>query len=535
VRKDVLVRPIFEFLASQPVLLVFILIGIGAGIGHVKVKGISLGAAAVLFVAIGASASATAVDVDLEVPEMVGTIGLVLFTFTVGVVSGANFFASLKTGWRPILAMVGLLFVAAGVAYGGGKVLGLDEATVAGTFAGGVTNTPSLAAARAATGSDAPTVGYAVAYVFGVLGMIVFAMLALRSASKDSDAPPALINRTVRVETTGEPSIADLEARFDEQIKFSRVRHGEGTPVLTAAEDDVLRVNDLVSVVGPADFVNEVTHQLGHTSSHDLGGDRRYLDFRRMTVSNPSLAGRTIGELDLENTFGARVIRVRRGDVDMLASDSFVLQAGDRARVVGPRERMRDVSKFFGDSAKGFSDLNPLALALGLAIGIGLGAIQVPIPGFTFALGAAAGTLIVGLVFGRLGRIGPLVTTMPVSSAQALTELGLLLFLAQAGSRAGTQIASAFSSGEWIKIIVLGAAVTCVMGLGLLFAMKRFFAMGGTKLSGILGGAQTQPAVLAFASGRTNNDARVALGYALVYPAAMIVKILLGQILGTIH
>jgi putative transport protein len=516
-------------------LLVFLLVGVGAGIGHIKVKGISLGAAAVLFTAIGASAWATSLDIELEVPEIIGTVGLVLFTFTVGVVSGANFFASLKTGWRPILAMMALLFLAAGVAYGGGKVLGMDEATAAGTFAGAVTNTPALAAARAASGSDAPTVGYAVAYIFGVLGMIVFAMLALRSASKDTDVPPALVNRTVRVETTAEPSIADLEARFEGHIKFSRIRHGEGTPVLTAAEDDVLRVNDLVSVVGPAGFVNEVTRTLGHPSSHDLGGDRRYLDFRRVTVSNPELAGRAVGELDLEEKLGARIIRVRRGDVDMLASDTFVLQAGDRARVVGPRERMAEVSKYFGDSAKGFSDLNPFALAVGLALGVGLGALTIPIPGFRFALGSAAGTLIIGLIFGRLGRIGPFVTTMPVSSAQALTELGLLLFLAQAGSRAGTQIATAFASGEWIKILALGAAVTCVMGLGLLFTMKRFFGIGGTKLSGILGGSQTQPAVLAFANGRTNNDARVALGYALVYPAAMIVKILLGQILGTLQ
>ncbi|MDR0433014.1 MAG: transporter [Bifidobacteriaceae bacterium] len=525
----------FEFLTAQPLLLVFILVGLGAGIGHLKIKGIGLGAAAVLFVAIGGSAWATALDVELEVPEIVGTVGLVLFTFTIGVVSGANFFASLKNGWRPILAMVALLFLGAGVAYGGGRVLGLDEATAAGTFAGAVTNTPALAAARAATGSDAPTVGYAVAYIFGVLGMIAFALLALRSAAKDTDAPPALINRTVRVETTSEPSIADLEARFEGRIKFSRVRHGEGTPVLTAAEDDVLRVDDLVTVVGPGDFVDEVTHLLGHVSSHDLGGDRRYLDFRRVTVSNPAIAGRAIGELDLENRLGARVIRVRRGDVDMLASDSLVLQAGDRARVVGPRERMEGVSRYFGDSAKGFSDLNPFALAVGMAIGIGIGVIAIPIPGFRFSLGAAAGTLIVGLIFGRIGRIGPVVTTMPVSSAQALTELGLLLFLAQAGTRAGTQIATAFSSGEWIKIIVLGAAVTCVVGLGLFVVMKHGFGVGGTKLSGMLGGTQTQPAVLAFANGRTNNDARVALGYALVYPAAMIVKILLGQILGTIN
>jgi putative transport protein len=521
-----------EYLASQPILLVFLLVAIGAGLGHIKVKGISLGAAAVLFVAIALAAWAAAYDVELAVPEIVGTLGLVLFTFTVGVVSGANFFASLRNGWRPILAMVVLLVLGAAAAFAGGKILGLDEATAAGTFAGAVTNTPALAAAREAAGSEAPTVGYAVAYIFGVLGMLIFTVIALRGASKDTDAPPALVNRTVRVETTKEPSIADLEERFEGRIKFSRVRHGEHTPILTAQDDDVLRVNDLVTVVGPADFVSEITHLLGHKSSHDLGTDRRYLDFRRVTVSNPAVAGRPIGDLNLEESMGARVIRVRRGDVDMLASDSLILQAGDRARVVAPRERMKEVSKFFGDSAKGLSDINPFAFALGMTLGIGLGLIVWKIPGFNFALGSAAGTLIVGLIFGRIGRIGPIPTAMPVSSAQALTELGLLLFLAQAGSKAGGQIASAFSSGEWIKILALGFVVTCIVGGGLLLVMPRFFGVGGTKLSGMLGGTQTQPAVLAFANDRTGNDARVALGYSLVYPAAMIIKILLGQILG---
>jgi putative transport protein len=521
-----------EFLSQQPVLLVFLLVGVGAAIGHVKFKGLSLGAAAVLFLSIGLSAYAASVEVQLEIPEIVGTLGLVMFTFTVGIVSGANFFASLRTGWRPILAMIGLLALAAAVAFGFGKVLGLEQDTVAGTFAGATTNTPALAASLGATGTDAPTVGYAVAYIFGVLGMLAFTIMALRGAAKDTDVPPALVNRTVRVEVATEPSIADLESRFEGQIKFSRVRHGEGTPILTAAEDDVLRVDDLVTVVGPSDFVNEVTRILGHKSSHRLESDRRYLDFRRVTVSNPALAGRAIGELDLEEALGARVIRVRRGDVDMLASDSLVLQAGDRARVVAPRERMNDVSKFFGDSARGLSDINPMALAIGLAAGIFLGSVTIPIPGFPFALGSAAGTLLVGLVFGRVGRIGRFVTTMPVSSAQALTELGLLLFLAQAGNRAGSQIAQAFSSGEWLKILVLGALVTLTLGVGMFVVMRRLFHVGGTKLSGMLSGSQTQPAVLAYANDRTNSDPRVALGYALVYPAAMIVKILLGQLLG---
>ena len=133
---------------------------------------------------------------------------------------------------------------------------------------------------------------------------------------------------------------------------------------------------------------------------------------------------------------------------------------------------------------------------------------------------------------GRLGRIGSVVTALPKSANAVMSELGLLLFLAQAGTNAGGQIGQAFSGDEWWKILLLGILVTSIMAVGLYAAMRSIFKMGGTRLSGLLGGAQTQPAVLAFANGRTGADPRVALGYALVYPVAMITKILVAHFLG---
>ncbi|MDR0945552.1 MAG: transporter, partial [Bifidobacteriaceae bacterium] len=166
---------VMKFLADEPILLIFLLIGLGSIVGRIKAKGVSLGSSAVLFVAIALSAWAHALGVTMEIPEVVGTMGLALFTFAVGIISGANFFASLRKGWRPILTMVGVLIVGAGLAYVVGRALGLSEAVTAGTFAGAITNTPALAAVRAVTGSDTPTVGYAVAYVYGVAGMLIFA------------------------------------------------------------------------------------------------------------------------------------------------------------------------------------------------------------------------------------------------------------------------------------------------------------------------------------------------------------------------
>ncbi|WP_296132663.1 hypothetical protein [uncultured Corynebacterium sp.] len=181
-----------------------------------------------------------------------------------------------------------------------------------------------------------------------------------------------------------------------------------------------------------------------------------------------------------------------------------------------------------GDSSQGLTDINPVSLGLGLAVGIFVGHIDIPLPGgSSFNLGAAAGVLIVALVMARIGRIGSTVTALPHSANTVLAELGLLLFLAQAGTNAGGEIAGAFSGGSWWKILVLGALITTVVAAGFAVVLRRVLRVGATKTAGALAGAQTQPAVLAFANNRTNTDQRVALGYAMVYPAAMIVKILI--------
>jgi putative transport protein len=525
---------VFDWGSRQELLLLALLVGLGALLGRVRLAGAQLGAAGVLFLSLGLGAWADMHGHALAVPEVLGALGLTLFTFTIGITSGPGFFASLRRGLGSMLAVVAVLIAGAGVAVGLGQLLGLDGRLVAGAFAGALTNTPALAAAREAAGQSAlPTLGYAVTYPFGVLGMLLAASLALQRRATDHDLPAPLVHASVRVETPLCPSIRELEQRHAHGVRFSRVQPGGSREPMHAATDaDVLCRNDLVEVVGPANLVERVALELGHVSSHELVADRSTLDFRRVTLSNQLLAGHTLAELDLARRFGATVTRVRRGDVDMLATHQVVLQPGDRLRLVAPPDKIAAVSAYFGDSERGTADINPVALGLGLALGIGLGKLALPLPGATLAIGSAAGTLLVGLVFGRLGRVGPLVTTMSNAAAQALGELGLLIFLAQAGTRAGGLLGEAFASGAWLKLLLLGAVVTATVAAGVYAVMRRGFGMGGTRLSGVLAGTQTQPAVLAFANVRTAHDGRVAQGYALVYPAAMIAKILLGQVLG---
>lgn len=524
----------FYALQENDVLLLFLLLGVGMVFGSVKVKGIKLGAAAVLFTAMALTAWALTYGYELQVAHDIGILGLALFAFAIGINAGPTFFNTLKTAVGPIIAMVVVVAAAGVLAWGVGNALGMSPALIGGTYAGAITNTPALSAAGQASGDTATaTVGYSITYLWGVFGMLIAAGFALSKARHDKDAPSPLVNRTIRVERDDNPRVGDLFDRAGGQVTFSRLRRGETGPILRPKMEDTLDRDDLVTVVGNEKAVAAIISQLGHSSTHSLISDRSYLDFRRITVSDPKLAGRTIASLDLSGKFEATISRVRRGDIDMIGAPNLVLQQGDRVRVVAPTGTMTKISKFFGDSAHGLSDINPVALGLGMALGILIGNLPIPTPGgASFTIGSAAGTLLVGLVMGRIGRVGRVVTSVPYTTCMVLAELGLLVFLAYAGTKAGSQILNAFTSGAWTNILLLGFLITTFVAVGLYVTMRFMFKMGGTRLAGVLGGTQTQPAVLAFANSRTQNDPRVALGYAMVYPVAMVAKILVAQVLG---
>lgn len=526
-------RAVLTFLSEQPLVFAFALVCLGTALGQVKARGVGLGPAAVLFAALGISAFADAHGTPVEVPALIGTLGLMLFTFTIGVASGSVFFHNVRTGWRLILATIGLLLA---VGVGGvliGQALGLPMPVIAGTFAGALNNTPALGAAVESAGSSAPTVGYAVAYLFGATAPLLLVGLALRRRANDPDTPAKVVTMPVRVERTdGFATLGDVIEHYSEEITFSRVRHDEDGPVRTAMLDDPLRVGDVLVIDGPVDIVEEVVGRLGHLSTHRIEAESVRLAMRRITVSNKDLVGKNLADLRLPQRFDAAVTRLRRGDVDRIARPESVLQMGDRLRVICPADAMDEVTTFLGDSSRGYSELNPLALAGGLVLGALIGLFV--IPGTGLSLGIAAGCLLVGLVFGRLGRIGPVVTGMPGSAAQALTELGLLLFLVQAGNTAGGQIDYAFSSGEWLPILLLGFFFTTALIGGSYLLVRRVFHVGGTKTAGMIGGIQTQPALLAFANSMAGNDPRIAVGYALVYPAMMFAKILFANVVGSL-
>jgi putative transport protein len=250
-----------------------------------------------------------------------------------------------------------------------------------------------------------------------------------------------------------------------------------------------------------------------------------------MFVSASEPVGQRIGDLRLPERFGAIITRVRRGDVDRLAHPDTVLEPGDRVRVVAPRERMDEVTRYFGDSYRNLSEIDVAAFSLGLVAGLLIGLIPMPIPGLgTFRLGLAGGPLVVGLLLGALERTGPITWQLPYNANLTLRQLGAVLFLAGVGVRSGHAFLGTVQSSAGLVMLAAGAALTCVAGLLAIGLGRVVLRVDVDVLCGMAAGLQTQPAVLAFAVEQAGSDLPNT-GYASVYPIATIAKIVLAQVL----
>jgi putative transport protein len=537
-----------SLLKENPLLLLFLVAAIGFPLGRLRLGGASLGVAAVLFTGLAFGA----LDPELKLPDPIYQFGLVLFVYTIGLASGSLFFASLgRKGLRYNLLVSAGLALAAGLTVLAHLVFELPATFTAGLYAGSLTNTPALAGVlehiQAAASPELqqqmlsePVIAYSVAYPVGVLGMILaiyllqrlwkvdYAAEARRLPEYNSTGEP-LISRTVCITYELELNVAQLVQRHRWNVVFGRIRSETGLGVVTG--QTMLRPGDLVTMIGSPDALDEVTDALGQECGEHLEFDLSRYDKRRFFISSHQAIGRRLRDLDLINRYGAVVTRIRRGDVELLPSGATVLAPGDQVRVVAPREKMEALAALLGDSYREVSEVDILTFSLGLAIGLLLGLLPIPLPGgVTLELGLAGGPLIVALVLGALGRTGPLIWTLPYGANLTLRQVGLVVFLAGIGTRAGYAFFSTISQGAGGAILLAGTLITCLTAVFTLWVGHKLLKVPFGLLIGILAGLQTQPAVLGFGLEQARNDLPN-IGYAMVYPVAMIIKILLAQAL----
>lgn len=513
------------FLEQQQMLALFLTIAIGYLVGEINVKGFSLGAGAVLFVAIAIGWFAP----KAAPAPMVGALGLALFLYTVGIQYGKQFFMGLTSaqGIRAnAIAVIGVM-LAGFVSLMFVKWADISAGTAFGLFAGSGTSTATLQAALAATGTKDAATGYAVSYPFGVAGPILFLYIVFLILKPKYDAPVSsgveLQEIVVHSPDFIGKSIASLMTALPSGVQIVALRRAHRNELASPAA--VIAADDVFLAAGPSkEALTQAANLIGAAAPGRFTKDRSDVDYLRVFASKASVVGRPLGDLNMPGEKAVEVLHVRRGDTDLLARPDLILEFGDRVGLLANRADFAGLRKFFGDSIRGTTEVSYISVGLGMAIGFAVGAISIPIPGVgKMALGFI-GVLLVALILGNARRTGGITWSMPLSANKVLFNLGLTLFLANAGMSTGANVVATVAQNG-VTILLLGAAVLVAIVLPVIVLGLFVFKMSYDEMAGVLAGATGNPAILAYANKLAPTD-RPDVGYAMIFPSMTILKIL---------
>jgi len=521
----VILDSVRSLLEQSPLLALFASIGIGYAIGRISIAGFSLDIGAVLFagLALGAIAPKAAP------PALVGSIGLVMFLYGIGIQYGRQFFEGLGgvgLVWN-LLGVAGVLCALA-VALIAGAAFGVSPAHTLGLFAGSLTSTPTLQAAIDAAGNRAPAIGYSVAYPIGIIAPIlcIFAFSRLvKPRVAPALAPPASVEIVLADDRQG-TTVAQVTAGLPPGVDIVAVRQGRTNKL----PDPKIRLaaGDGLLLFGEPGALDKARQQLGRLESGTVASDRSALDIGRFFVSRAALAGVSIGRLTWPGGVDAKIVEVRRGDTSLIAEPGLTLEYGDRVAVIASRQVMPAVRLHFGDSIKSTTEVSYMSVGLGMSFGVLLGLISIPVPSVgQFSLGLAGGPLVVALILGRLGRTGPLAWHMPLPANLTLRTFGLTLFLAAVGLGSGGPFVETLAGAG---LLFLALALAIVLGAILAgFLAGSVLQVATDDLLGVVSGITGNPAILIYAKTVQPSD-RVEAAYATVFPSMTILKILCAQI-----
>jgi len=522
-------------LLSNSYFLLFLIIFIGFIIGRIKIKGISLDVSAVIFVALVFG------HYGYQVPKDFQYLGLVLFIFTIGIQAGPSFFESFKENGRQLALLAAILILSAGsITYCVYYFAGIDKNLTIGLLNGSLTSTPGLAAAIDATGSSLASIGYGIGYPFGVIGVILFVSFMPKLTgvkikdeeekynSKISEEHPEILRRYYVVENENVigKSMAELNIRFMTKAVISRIMHDN--KVIAPSPDIVLHKGDTIKAVGTLDALERVNILVGPETDVEIPSDKNY-EVRPVLVTNKEVVKKSLGQLNILNTYGATVTRIRRSGINISPTPALKLQFGDKIMVVCNKANIERVSRIFGNDDRKLSNTDFMPIAAGILLGILVGKLSINFGNFSFSLGLTGGILFVGLILGRTGKTGPIMWTMTGAANQLLRQFGLLFFLAAVGTNAGSSLVETFSE-YGVELFLYGIAITLVPMIITFIIASYFMKMNMLVLLGTLTGSMTSTPGLAAIDNMVDNDAP-AIAYATVYPIAMVLLIIVVQIL----
>ena len=549
--QDLLTNP--NSIAHIVALYAFV-IAAGVLLGKIKFFGISLGVTVVLFV--GILAGHFGFTGNPAILSFVQDFGLILFVFCIGLQVGPSFFSSFKRGGITLnLLAVGIVFLNIAVAlilYFAlqGRV---DIPMMVGILCGAVTNTPGLGAANEALQQlhyQGPEIamGYACAYPLGVMG-IILSMIIIRyicrvdvlrdsdEIQKEEEANPHMKPYTISLKVQNEALSGKTLSQVQNFLArdFVCTRIIQDGHMITPNANTVLRLGDRMFLVCAEDDSEAIMAFIGPKIEQDWDATNQQdkpMVSRRILVTQPNINGKTLGELHFSSMYGVNVTRVNRSGMDLFAARQLRLQVGDRVMVVGPQDAIERVANLLGNQLRRLDHPNIVTIFVGILCGILFGSLPIAIPGMPtpVKLGLAGGPLIISILIGRFGHKVKLVTYTTMSANLMLREVGLVLFLASVGIKAGENFVQMVVEGDGVLYVGLGFLITFIPLIITGIIARWHHRVNYFTLMGLIAGSNTDPPALAYANQIAGNDAP-AVGYSTVYPLTMFLRILTAQLL----
>lgn len=526
-------------LLNNQLLVLLAIISIGYIIGHIKVRGISFGSSACLFVAIAAGL------LGAEIPSIIMSIGVIFFIYPIGLQAGAQFFRQFhRRGLK--FAALALFTVSAGAltALLLAIPLKVDIASAAGIFAGAMTSTPALASAINAIQTYLPghsgqaSLGYAVAYPFGLISEMLFVQLVPKIFSKrvSADREREAKEREARgfksrsfkltnINLTGK-SLDELDIHNMAHVNLTRFKRGEH--VTLCAPDTKFELGDIVVAVGQTAELEKFRILFGEDMGQELPPPG-FMAIKDLFVSSSKLAGRLLRNLKLPESYGITITRLYRGEVEITPTGGVSLEIGDMMKIIGRRENVERFIKMAGSEKRRLDDTNILILTIGMFLGALLGEVPFVVGNFSMKLGIAGGPLFVALILGHFGKIGKWSVRIPNATKIFLRELGLVLFLVGIGVKTGHEMISSMGQNSLLSFVVLGAAVSLVSLFGSYLLVHKVFGIPIAASLGAVCGSKTSSPSLGVLI-KTLDDDSPAVTYAAVYPVAIIMLTFVGQL-----
>lgn len=538
------------------VLLYAIVIAVGVYLGKIKIGGISIGVTFVLFA--GIAAGHIGFTAPTNILSFLQEFGLILFVFMIGLQVGPSFLESFRKGGITLNLLSTVMVVLNVIVMFACYYIFFDTSDpknlpmMVGTLYGAVTNTPGLGAANETLYSifdrgEVPQIasGYACAYPLGVLGIIgatiaikyIFGIklekeeeeLAKEEEDNDDVKPHFMDLEVTNLYLEGK-TLAQVHNFLNRDFVCSRILHDGHVSIPNGST--IFHIGDKLFVVCAENDAEAIIAFIGPTINVDWKKQDEPMVSKRILVTRSSINGKTLGQMHFSSAYGVNVTRVTRQGMDLFAIPSLSLQVGDRIMVVGPEDAVNRVAAVMGNSIKRLDAPNIATIFVGVFIGILFGSIPVAIPGIPvpIKLGIAGGPLIIAILIGRYGYKVHLVTYTTTSANMMLREIGLMLFLASVGIKAGDGFLETVIQGDGVKYVYTGFLITIIPILIIGIIARKKYKFNYCTIMGMIAGTYTDPPALAYANSICSKEAP-SIGYSTVYPLSMFLRIFTAQII----